>query len=226
MEISELFSKDKFPQLRNYTLLIAALIAGGGVISGGFGKNDDEYAGTSDNPAKSSLVWVHSTQVFWEESPVEVNKGDKVPIYASGSYYDSVDDLIGGEHKADVLSASGIRNVPHTRAAMNLLVSGHSKYGQLLVQIVPDGAHPKLKPEPNDFRELENGKNDFSANHGGTLWFTTNHPSFSPYDQQMLATYNELFGDSVTVFQHDNKPEPNYRDNFGHLTLQIDVVKK
>lgn len=218
MSLIQLFSKNYYPQLRAYTLLLAGLIAGGGVAVNLLGSDD------SSKVNKQEVIWVHSPEIFWEKSPVNVKKGDVIFIQACGKYHLNIDTLFEDPSMRDAFS-SGINGLKKHHLARDIhkrLIYNRANYGQLLMHI--NASNTKPERIPNEPFVLQEGQNEFEAETSGTLWFSTNQPIFYPYKNDDWQLYTTYSGQSLSLdnFQ-DEKPEPFFENNFGQLILSIEV---
>ncbi len=220
MSISNLFSQENYPRFRAYTILVATLIVGGYFVNDQFGlTKSNSRQGT--HQIQTSLVWSHSTNKIWENTSVEVEEGDQFKIIVSGSYYDDKIQAFDNDTMSQMLSASGIKKGTTFATEKKLNILPQANYGQLLLQVANKNAKVKVKPKAEDIIRLQNGLNTVKAKSSGIIWLTTNHPSYYPYDVKMIEEYNKTFGDSISPFQENKKPEPYFENNFGYLTVQF-----
>ena len=230
MSFSELFSDKTYPNLRSYTILLASLIGGIFIAFNFFDGGKNNSIGTDDNGAiiinNNQFIWAHSPSELWEKSPIFVEKGIRVSIITSGKYCTNIDSLTSGHHAEYMLNAGGKKKSNRDSLTNSLLTYKKADYGQLMFQIVEKNNTPKIKPNKEIVFLLENGKNELNINSDGYLWFSTNHPSLSPYGRQETQVYNNFTGESISQNKLKNKKyEPFYEDNFGQILMQISIVE-
>lgn len=215
MAISQIFSAELFPRFRNYTILLAALIAGGGYMMGDGGEpsgaviNDD---GSITIGSKTIYQSVYPTSENWFDAEAEVTDGSTIRVLVSGTYWDEdtqsrIGVLGNGEDHAQL---------PH--------ISQKAKHGQLLMQVTESGFRPTAKPKSSEVYVLKEGWNKITAKKTGDLYFSVNEKSYDPYNQSDWEQYKADTGDSLGLIDFQTKkPEPFFEDNIGHLILKIIV---
>ena len=230
MSISNLFSDKIYPNLRSYTILLASLIGGILVtfnfLGGGKNQSNSKENGLVAVDDSNQYLWVHSSNVLWEKSPVFVEKGSQISIITSGTYCSNVDSLISGHRRAYLINASGNKKSNRDSLTNTLLTFKKGNYGQLMLQIVDKNNRPKIKPRKEEIFLLDDGKNEFYINKDGYLWFSTNHPSLSPYERNQTKVYNDFTGKSISLNKlKQEKYEPFFDDNFGQIFMQIKIIE-
>lgn len=212
-DLSKLFSPEIYPRFRNYSLLLLAIVMGGGYFNLFGYQQKDKYVSIDQD---GTLIcenftynhWTFDASAFWTLSPVYIEKGQDITLVIEGSYLNKVSN--------EVYTAKG---QPYKGRMTNYIDSVAQK-GQVLAQIVKEGYQPKARPE--DVITLSAGQNQFTAREDGYIWFTTNQEIFHPYDKDQWERYKTLTADSMDVVQFFNtKPEPVYNQLFGSLSVKI-----
>jgi len=212
-DLSKLFSPEIYPRFRNYSLLLLAIVIGGGYFNlFGYQQKDKDVRVDQDGTLICEYFtynhWMFDASAFWTRSPVYIEEGQDITLVIEGSYLH--------QSTGQVFNANGQKHIGNRTHYIDSVAAK----GQLLAQIVRDGYQPKARPE--DVIKLSAGQNQFTAKEDGYIWCTTNQEIFHPYGKEEWERYKALTADSMDVVQFFNtKPEPLYNQLFGSLSVKI-----
>jgi hypothetical protein len=159
---------------------------------------------------KRSIQWLYSASskpskeplnkmpgdLIWSNSGISVSKGDRVTLRVSGAVNLGIHHLVKSAENDTVpffhwAGPDGFpsrkEDRPVDKYRWNMRIAGSELPGMLLMQVVPPGKEPNVRPNPEMLYPVgSGGKSPFNIRQSGTLYFTLNEV---PLDKEMEKYY-------------------------------------